>query len=116
MASRKEHCKETLEKLGQEWDEVHAWLDGLACVSGQLNINHRRWRHHDEGIEVIREMYGDVAAEAAKIHIIRDFGRIPTKAEVEAAFPEEPELMSFDLLTSKGQKNQRRNKDPRKYD
>jgi hypothetical protein len=99
MASRKQHCKETLEKLGKDWNEVHAWLDGLACVSGQLNINHRRWRHHDEGVEEIREMYGDEAALAAVIHIERDFGRVPTKEEVMKWFPEEPELISFESLS-----------------
>ena len=98
MASRKEHCKETLEKLGKDWNEVHAWLDGLACIKGQLNLNHRRWRHHDEGIEEIREMYGDEAAEAARIHIVRDFGRVPSRGEVERMFPAKPELMSFETL------------------
>ena len=95
MATRKIHCEDCMEKLGKDWNEVHAWLDGLSCIDGQLNINHRRWRHHDEALEEIREMWGDEAVEAAKIHLIRDFGYIPTKRQVESMFPKKPELIDF---------------------
>jgi hypothetical protein len=98
MASRKAHCKETLEKLGAEFDEVHSWIDGLACIDGQLNINHRRWRHHEEGVEEVREMFGDEAAKAAEIHIIRDCGRVLTRRSMESRYPAKPELMRFEDL------------------
>jgi len=98
MSSRAEHCAECLEKLGRDFNEVHAWLDGLACVDGKLNINHRRWRHHVEALTEVRRLFGEDAVEAARLHLIRDFGRIPTRQEVEDAFPEEPELVSWGEL------------------
>ena len=99
MANRAEHCRECKEKMGKEFDEVHKWLDGLASPKkGYLDMNHRRWRHHDEGVEEIRLMYGDEAAKAAEMHIITDFGRIPSRREVESEFKAEPDLVSFKSL------------------
>jgi len=99
MASRKVHCAECLEKMGKEFDEVHKWLDGLASPKrGYLNINHRRYRHHLEALEEVRELFGDEAVKAAEMHIITDFGRVPTKKEVEAEFPDVWELVSFKSL------------------
>lgn len=98
MSSRKEHCRECTEKLGKPYNEVHAWFDGLACINGMLDLNHRRHRHHADSLNEIRRMFGEDAVEAAKLHLIADFGRIPTRQEVEDMFPEEPELISFDRL------------------
>jgi hypothetical protein len=99
MASRAEHCRESIEKFGKPYEEVHAWLDGLACVDGKLNINHRRWRHHVEALAEVRRLFGDDAVAVAEQHIRTDFaGELPTRQQVEDAFPEEPELMSWDLL------------------
>lgn len=99
MASRDMHCKECKDKLGKDFIEVHRWLDGLASPKpGYLNINHRRYRHHTEGIEEIRKMFGDEAAKAAELHILTDFGRIPTREEVERWFSDTPELIRFENL------------------
>jgi len=98
MGSRKEHCEDCLMKMGEAYDKVHRWIDGKAWVKGKLNINHRRYRHHDEGIEEVRKKWGDNSAEAARLHIMLDFGRVPTRKEVEDVFPDEPELMSFSDL------------------
>ena len=88
-----------MEKFGKDFNEVHAWLDGLACVDGKLNINHRRWRHHREALEEVRELFEDEAVAAAEEHIRTDFaGYLPSRAEVEEQFPEEPELISFESL------------------
>ena len=99
MASRKEHCEDCEKYLGKPFKEVHAWLDGLASPKkGYININHRRYRHHLEALEEVRKLFGDEAVEAAKRHIVMDFGRIPTKKEVEEEFPDEWELISFKSL------------------
>ena len=71
MASRKVHCGDCIKKLGRPFNEVHAWLDGLVPKYGIPR--HRIFRHNMEGIEQIKEMWGDTAAEAARIHILRDF-------------------------------------------
>lgn len=90
----KEHCKRCLDVLGKEFSEVHLWLDALANKpqhdrggwmtlesprgGGPLNPYHRRYRHNAEGIEHVRQRWGDEAAEAAKLHILDDhFGPCP---------------------------------------
>ncbi|MDP2757780.1 MAG: hypothetical protein Q8O45_09210 [Desulfurivibrionaceae bacterium] len=81
MAYLHEHCYDCKRLLGNEWKEVHLWLDALFKEYGPA---HRRHRHHAEGIEEIRKMWGDEAALAAKIHIIVDCWGIPRKADYES--------------------------------
>ena len=86
MAEYKAHCEDCKKKLGKPYGKVHNWLDEFApaCITG--GFAHRRERHHKEGVEEIRKMYGDEAAEAAEIHILRDlffWGEIPSKDEYD---------------------------------
>ena len=77
MASYKEHCAECKQKLGNDWSVVHRWLDAFFAKLG-YNEKHREIRHHKKGIEEVRKLWGDDAAQAAEIHIARDFcGYIP---------------------------------------
>ena len=77
MASYIEHCKECKEKLGDDFGKVHKWLDEYFAVL-HFNVKHRDVRHHEEGIEEVRKMWGDEAASAARLHIARDFyGYVP---------------------------------------
>jgi len=62
-----------VERLGKPFNEVHKYLDGLFDYKTKLLI-HRIERHHMGGVEYCRSMWGDEAAQAAKIHIQRDFG------------------------------------------
>ncbi|MHB8150294.1 MAG: DUF6915 family protein [Desulfobulbia bacterium] len=81
MAYLYEHCADCRRLLGNEWKEVHKWLDALYKEYGQ---SHRCHRHHAEGIEEVRKMWGDEAAIAAKIHIIVDCWSIPSQANYES--------------------------------
>ena len=87
MGSRKEHCRKCKQDLGEEFDDVHRWLDGYASkwVEGvhYIDVNHRRKRHHDDGVEEVRKLFGEKAAMAAKHHIIMDFGRVPKKSDYD---------------------------------
>lgn len=82
MSSYKEHCLDCEKILGKQWNCVHLWLDEMFRHMGG-NWIHRSFRHHAEGIEEARKMWGDEAAEAAKIHIMKDFPGLkePPKAE-----------------------------------
>jgi hypothetical protein len=41
-------------------------------------------RHHREGIEEVRTLWGDLAAKAAEIHLLADMGgHIPKKTDYE---------------------------------
>jgi DNA-binding GntR family transcriptional regulator len=75
----KSHCLECKQKLGKDWAVVHRWLDEFACNG--LNW-HRGLRHHLDGVEEVRRMWGDQAAEAARLHIEADFGVVPSREEV----------------------------------
>ena len=77
MASREQHCEDCRKALGNDFDYVHQWLDELFP---RLGPKHRSARHHQGGVEQVRNMWGDKAAEAAEIHIKRDCrGRVPTE-------------------------------------
>lgn len=82
MAKFEEHCLDCAKELGEPFPKVHIWLDGLFII---LRHKHREVRHHQDGVEEVRKMWGDMAAKAAEIHIKRDYGtsRVPTKKEAE---------------------------------
>jgi hypothetical protein len=80
MAYLHEHCADCLRIIGQEWHEIHKWVDEF---SGQYREDHRRYRHHAEGVEEVRLIWGDEAALAAQIHIIVDCWSIPDKIDYE---------------------------------
>ena len=81
MSTIGKHCADCERQLGLSYERVHRWLDEFA--SADVNI-HRRERHHAEAVEEVREMWGDRAAMAAKIHIEADCGgRVPSRQEAE---------------------------------
>ena len=69
MASFEEHCADCRRELGEDFEQVHIWLDELFKVLGP---KHRSARHHTGGVEQVRKIWGDRAAKAAEIHIRRD--------------------------------------------
>jgi len=75
MAKWEEHCEDCDRELGERFEEVNSWLDELFEFVGS---DHRDIRHNEKGVEKVREMWGDRAAQAAEIHIRRDeHGGIP---------------------------------------
>lgn len=80
MASRADHCFVDTKHLSKEFNHVHQWLDELYAKYGGL---HRKHRHHIEGVEEIRGLFGDEAAQAAEYHILIDMGHIPTTKQWE---------------------------------
>ncbi len=81
MARTEIHCQDCLLELGEDFRQVHEWLDEFAR---QNILSHRKYRHHIEGIEKVRKIWGDRAARAAEIHIRKDWGgSLPTKEQAE---------------------------------
>jgi hypothetical protein len=77
MARYEEHCEDCVRELGEPFGEVHKWLDEFFARLGFCE-KHRDVRHHEVGIEEARVKWGDRAAEAARIHIRKDFdGWVP---------------------------------------
>ena len=85
MSDWKEHVKDCQAQLDKGWDVVHHWLDEFAGVYWPW-IGHRVHRHHKEAVEEVRKMWGDEAAKAAEIHILKDEGNIPSKEEIEKKY------------------------------
>jgi len=80
MAAMDEHCRDCVRELGERFEHVHLWLDELQEEFGPM---HRAFRHHTDGIEMVRSKWGDQAAKAAEIHIRRDCrGLIPTPEQL----------------------------------
>ena len=71
MASLKEHCSECEAALGESFEPVHVWLDEFAGTA-KYGMRHRRVRHHAEGIRQVEQIWGETAAQAARLHIVAD--------------------------------------------
>ena len=81
MASFEEHCADCRQELGEDFPQVHKWLDALFRILGP---KHRSARHHTDGVEQVRKMWGDRAAQAAEIHIRRDCGgKVPSAKDAQ---------------------------------
>jgi len=86
---RKAHCKECIEKIGNDWFCVHRWLDQTARDYWPW-VGHRQIRHHAEGVEEVRKQWGDEAAKAAELHIISDEGYVPSKEQIKKKYGRSP--------------------------
>jgi len=79
------HCKITERLFGIRYEQVHLWLDEFAKnYSGSSRYKHRKFRHHKEGVEEARKLFGDIGALAAELHIRLDNeGWLPRKKDYE---------------------------------
>jgi len=67
--------------LGEDFPQVHNWLDALFKILGP---KHRSARRHTVGVEQVRKMWRDRAAQAAEIHIRRDCGgKLPSANDAQ---------------------------------
>jgi hypothetical protein len=79
MPTFDKHCSDCRLALGEDFADVHRWLDEFFPTMGP---KHRCVRHHAAGVEEVRRTWGDAAAEAAIIHIKADCkGKVPTEQE-----------------------------------
>lgn len=77
MSTLEAHKIDTINQLGKSYEDVHKYIDRWHVKFG---ARHRFVLHHKEGIEEIREIFGDEGASAAECHIRLDCGgRIPNK-------------------------------------
>ena len=51
--------------------EIHKWLDNFAGKPG-IGMKHRKFRHHESGIQQAFKLFGGKADMVAKQHIISD--------------------------------------------
>ena len=81
VADLEQHARDCRTFLGGEFADVNRWLDEYFRRMGP---SHRRIRHHREGIEQARSLFGDEGALAAKIHVLRDCRHIPEQRDYES--------------------------------
>lgn len=80
MASFEQHCLDCLRFLGSRCEAVNLWMDEYFKVYGP---QHRRWRHHRQGLEEADRRFGIIGRKAATIHVLRDCRNIPTLEDYE---------------------------------
>ena len=79
MSTLEAHKKDSIEKFGKPYEEVHIYIDQYHAKYG---AKHRFMLHHDQGIEEIRQKFGNEAALVAESHIKLDCnGRVPKKED-----------------------------------
>ncbi len=76
-----QHQDDCVKLLGESFPHVHRWLDEPFEHEGAI---HRRVRHHRQGIERVRSLFGHRATLAAKIHVLRDCQGIPEKKDYDS--------------------------------
>lgn len=79
------HCKITERMFGNRYEKVHLWLDEFASQYPYgKKYKHRKFRHHREGVEEARKLFGDIGALVAEQHIRMDNdGWLPRKKDYE---------------------------------
>ncbi len=71
MPSLDEHCRITQRAFGDAYEHVHRWLNEFEGKA-PYGMKNRRVRHHEQGIDAVRQLFGDTAAEVARMHIEMD--------------------------------------------
>jgi hypothetical protein len=83
MAPLAQHMSDCLRFLGEPFESVNRWIDECFAMYGPA---HRKVRHHREGIEEARDLFGDRGSLAAAIHVLRDCRHIPRKQDYELGY------------------------------
>ncbi len=78
-----EHCERSLKLFGKEYKEIHLWLDEFSSKYPKAErYKHRKYRHHKEGVEEVRIIFGDIGALVAEDHIRSDNdGMLPYRTD-----------------------------------
>ncbi len=78
-----EHCRAAERTFGQRYENIHNWLDEfMVKYPPPERFKHRKHRHHKEGIEEAKEIFGDIGALVAEQHIRLDNeSMLPSKAD-----------------------------------
>jgi len=66
-----DHQRESRDLFGDDFTEVHLWLDAFQGTE-KYRMRHRRVRHHIAGIREAERLFGPEGAKAARQHIISD--------------------------------------------
>lgn len=71
MTTFQQQFSEAAQTFSNSYAEVHPWLDEFAGKP-PYGMRHCKKRRHLAGIEELRNLWGNEAAEAARQHIVTD--------------------------------------------
>ena len=66
-----DHQRESRTLFGDDFTEVHLWLDAFQGTE-EYRMRHRRVRHHLAGMREAERLFGLEGAKAARQHIVSD--------------------------------------------
>jgi hypothetical protein len=74
MPNLEEHCKHSKDRYGVEGRDIHSWMDEPSI---KFTGSHRQYRHDKEGLESVKDTFGEkygrsVAGNIAMDHIDLD--------------------------------------------
>lgn len=83
MPSLQEHCTADKKAFDKEYPEVHQLLDQFAHFPDwEFLKRHRKFLHHEEGIEYVTLRLGEEAGKSARLHVEMDCeGHVPKAIE-----------------------------------
>ena len=74
----KGHCKLSKKQFNHTGATYHKWIDSYALKYG---YSHRDILHHQEGIEIGVQIYGEISRQHLEQHIIIDY-QLGDKSEI----------------------------------
>jgi hypothetical protein len=81
------HCKKSIELFGSDGAEFHKWLDQYFAIRG---YDHRKILHHKEGIEIGCMLFGEIARQHLKQHVLDDYSgyldEVPSIEDLKGVF------------------------------
>jgi len=83
MPDHATHCKQSYQRYGKDFSELHSWMDAPAKGLGQ---GHRMYRHDIKKTPLeARKIFSEMADQACIDHILLDIkeGEIPRKSGVK---------------------------------
>lgn len=80
MAPLYQHMQDCQRFLGASHENVNRWIDEFSAIVGP---QHRKFRHHWEGVQEAEKLFGKDGARAAIVHILRDCRNIPRSKDYE---------------------------------
>lgn len=108
MPGMKVHCTDCRKLLGEEFPEVHRWLDQYVkdFPPPVFFDYHRSLVHNSYGLTIVRAEWGQKAYEAARLHLARDFDdnatieRLPKLVDRAVMWFNDVENMELTLIPS----------------
>jgi len=97
-----QHMQRALDTFDESFAQVHLWIDEYYERHPEsIGIEHRRKRHHWEGIEYVRKTWGEKAMYAAIQHVLDDIQQCILSATIIDIPKNEDDFIKDELKRTK---------------